>query len=153
MASHDWFQRFKMVDFYVENKKHPGQVNKFEIADLKASLDEDPCQTQQDLADTLGVTQQTISHCLKALGMIQKQGHWVPYELTPRNIEPCLLTSEQLLQRQNRKGFLDQIVTGHEKWIYYDHSKGRKSWGHPGHAAQSVAKSNIHGFKIMLCIW
>jgi len=43
------------------------------------------------------------------------------------------------------------IVTGDEKWIHYDNSKKRKSWGPPGHAS-TLAKPNI-GKKLMLCIW
>ncbi|KAG5317892.1 MOS1T transposase, partial [Pseudoatta argentina] len=67
--------------------------------------------------------------------MIQKQGHWVPYELKPRDVERRFGTCELLLQRQKRKGFLHRIVTGDEKWIHYDNLKRRKSWGKPGHAS------------------
>ena len=58
-----------------------------------------------------------------------------------------------LLTRHNRKGFLHRIVTGDEKWIYYVNPKKKKSWGPPGHASTSTAKRNIHGKKLMLCIW
>jgi len=74
----------------------------------------------------LGVTQQAVSVRLKAVGMIQKQGNSVPYELKPRDIERRFLTCEQLIQRQQRKGFLHQIVTGDEKWIFYDNPKKKK---------------------------
>ena len=47
----------------------------YENAELESLLDEDSCQTQDALALTLGVTQPTISHRLKSLGMIQKQGN------------------------------------------------------------------------------
>jgi len=40
----------------------------YENAELEALLDEDSCQTQKELALTLGVTQQTISYRLKSLG-------------------------------------------------------------------------------------
>ncbi|KAG5314416.1 MOS1T transposase, partial [Pseudoatta argentina] len=41
--------------------------------------------------------------------MIQKQGHWVPYELKPRTTAS---TAEK-----KRFSFLHRIVTGDEKWI------------------------------------
>ena len=96
---------------------------------------------------SLGVTQQAISKRLKAMGMIQKQGNWVPYELKPRDVERCIF-AEQLLERQRRKGFLHRIVTGDEKWVHYDNPKRRKSWGVPGHASTSTVKPNFHGSKV-----
>jgi len=44
-------------------------------------------QTQKELEKSLGVVQSTISMRLKALGMIQKQRNWVPYELKLRDLE------------------------------------------------------------------
>ena len=75
----------------------------YEDVELEALLDEDSCETQKELALTLGMTQQTISYRLKSLGMIQKQGNWVPYEL--RNVERRFFTCEMLLARHKRKGF------------------------------------------------
>jgi len=57
-----------------------------------------------------------------------------------------------LFARHKRKDFLHRIVTGDEKWIYYDPKK-RNSWGPPGHASTSTFKPNIHEKKFMLCIW
>ena len=54
---------------------------------------------------TLGVTQPAISHHLKSLGMIQKQGNCVPYELTPRNVERRFFTCEMLLASINERVF------------------------------------------------
>lgn len=83
----EWFQRFKNGDFDVEDKHGGGKEKVLEDAELHALLEENSCQTQQKLAELLGVSQPAISKRLKALGMIRKQGKWVPYELRPRDVE------------------------------------------------------------------
>ncbi|KAG5318734.1 MOS1T transposase, partial [Pseudoatta argentina] len=113
----DWFRRFKNNHFELEDTERSGAPKKFQDKELEQLLDEDPSQTLSELGKILQVDESTVSKRLKGLGMIQKQGHWVPYEL---------------LQRQKRKGFLHRIVTGDEKWIHYDNPKRRKSWGKPG---------------------
>ena len=82
-----WFARFKSGDFGLEDEERPGQPKKFEDEELEALLDAYCCQTQEDLAESLGVTQATILKRLKAAGYIQKQGNWVPHELKPRDVE------------------------------------------------------------------
>ena len=148
-----WFARFKSGNFDLEDDERPGQPKKFEDLELEALLDQDPSQTQDELARTLAVTQQAISHRLKAMGMVRKVGHWVPYELKPKDVERRFFTCEQLLERHKRKSFLHRIVTGDEKWVHYDNPKRRATYGYPGHASVSTAVQNIHGLKLMLCIW
>jgi len=46
-----------------------------EDAELKALLDEDPCQTQEELSQSLEIARTIISIRLKALVMSQKQGN------------------------------------------------------------------------------
>ena len=78
---------------------------------MEALLNEDPCQTQE----ALGVTRKAISKRFHALGIIQKQETWVPYDLKPRDVERRFFACEQLFQRQKRKGFLHRIVMSDEK--------------------------------------
>ncbi|KAG5310823.1 MOS1T transposase, partial [Pseudoatta argentina] len=106
----DWFRRFKNNDFQLEDKERSGAPKKFQDKELEQLLDEDPSQTLPELGKILQVDESTVSKRLKGLGMIQKQEHWVPYKLKPRDVERRFGTCELLLQRQKRKGFLPDIA-------------------------------------------
>lgn len=67
----------------------------FKVEALEILLDEDSCQTEEELAESLGLNQQAISKRLKAIGMIRKAENWVPYELKPRDNKHRLSVSEQ----------------------------------------------------------
>lgn len=58
-----WFRRFKNGDFSTDDKDRPGQPRKFEDEELDEL---DSSQTSQELADSLNVSQATISKRLKA---------------------------------------------------------------------------------------
>jgi histone-lysine N-methyltransferase SETMAR len=149
----DWFRRFKEGDFDVEDKQREGAPQKLQDAELEALLEDDPCQTERELAEQLNVDRSTVGKRLHALGLVRKLGNWIPHELKERDIERRKTICELLLQRQQRKGFLHRIVTGDEKWIHYDNPKRKPAWVKPGEAAPSTPKPNIHGSKVMLCIW
>jgi len=88
----EWFRRFKDGDFSIEDKPRSGQPKKFENKELEALLEEGQSQTQEELAESLGVTQQAVFVRLRAMRIIQKQGNWVPYELKPRDVERRFFT-------------------------------------------------------------
>ena len=72
----EWFRHFKDGDFDVEDKPRSGQPKKFKNKELEALFEEDQqiqSQTQEEFAESLGVTQQAVSVRLRAMEMIQKQ--------------------------------------------------------------------------------
>lgn len=58
-----------------------------------------------------------------------------------------------LLKRYERKSYLHRIVTGDEKWIYFENPKRKKGYYSPGQPAVSTARPNRFGQKAMLCVW
>ena len=72
-----WFRQFKSGDFDLTDNEHPGAAKMFEDEELQALLDEDPTQSQQQLAQKLNVTRGAICQRLQSMGKIQKYGKWV----------------------------------------------------------------------------
>lgn len=144
-----WFVRFKSGDFDTEDKARPGQPKKFEDDELKALINEDSTQTQEELAKALSVDHTTVGRRLKALGFTRKLSNWVPQKLSSEDVEKRLNICKTLLKKQNRNGFLHRIITGGEKWIQYDSPK-RKAVCQP---STSQPKQDIHGEKVLLTIW
>ena len=145
-----WFARFRSGDFDVEDKERPGQPKKFEDEELQALLDENSCQTQQELALELGVAQSTISERLHAMGKI---GKWVPHQLDENQLNARITACTKHLAEHKKHSFLSRIVTGDEKWVYYDNPKRKADYVDPGQPSTAQAKRDIHCQKLMLCIW
>jgi len=77
------------------------------------------------VASLLNISRNAVSKHLKAIRKIQKKGQWIPHEsseLAIQNYNTCL----SLFSRHKKKQFLYQVVTGIEKWIYYDNSKRKE---------------------------
>ena len=63
------------IHFSIEDKPRSGQPKKFEDKELEVRLEEDQSQTQEELAESLRITQRAVSVRLRVMRMIQKQGN------------------------------------------------------------------------------
>ena len=73
------------------------------------------------------------------------------HELKERQLENQKVISGMLLQRHERKSFLHRILTGDEKWTYFENRKCTKSWIDPGKMSKQIARPDRFGKKTMLC--
>ncbi|GJQ72279.1 hypothetical protein Trydic_g3369 [Trypoxylus dichotomus] len=97
-----WLPRFKSGDFDVNDRGRNGAPKKFKNRELEELFDIDPGQKLEELSAVLDIDRSTVGKRLHALGIVQKAGYWVPYELKERDIERRLITRDMLLQRQER---------------------------------------------------
>ena len=95
----------------------------------------------------------TVLNRLQTLGKVQKVGKWVQHKLSEINIAQRLSTCIFLSSRQKKKSFLWKIVTGDEKWLYYENPVNKKQWLSPCKAPFAIPKPGVHRKKIMLCVW
>nr|CDS34418.1 Mariner Mos1 transposase [Hymenolepis microstoma] len=97
----------------------------------------------------VGISEQAISKRPKQLEMIAKEGSWVPHKLKPRDVERRLFACEQLLEGQTRREILHRIVAGD------DSSRAENHGDCPVVILlrQHLGRMNIHGSKVMLCVW
>ncbi|KAL6265860.1 hypothetical protein P5V15_002684 [Pogonomyrmex californicus] len=71
-----WYQLFRQGDFSLEDEPRAGRPQKIETDELQALLDINSAQTEKELAEQLGVTQQIISIRLHTMEKVQKEGKW-----------------------------------------------------------------------------
>uniref|UniRef100_A0A182NNS5 HTH_48 domain-containing protein n=1 Tax=Anopheles dirus TaxID=7168 RepID=A0A182NNS5_9DIPT len=69
-----WYARFRSGNFSTDDIQRPGVEKKFEDDALVELLEQDACQSQQQLANALCVTQQAVSMRLEKLGYRYQQG-------------------------------------------------------------------------------
>ena len=153
LSCRDWFRRFNDDNFDLSDKKRENRSRKVEDCQLQALLDEDDTQSQKMLVEQVGVSQAPISMQLHAMGKIQKKKeNGCRMKLNDRQMERCQNTCQILLARQKRKSFLHRIVTGDEKWIYFQNPKRKKSWIDSAQPSTSSSRPNRFGRKTILCV-
>ena len=143
----------KSGDLSLDDHEREGRPEKCLDNDLQALLDENSCRTQQGLAEVLRVDRTTIARHLKAMEKIAKVGKWVPHKLSETSKNGRIDTCHSLLVKHHKKSFLWKIITGDEKWIYFDNPKRKKLYVDPGQPSTSILKREISTDKVMFCVW
>ena len=137
----------------MEDEQRAGRPIEIDVSDLERLLAIDSAQSTYDLAKQLGVSQKTVWNRLKALGKVQKEGKWMPHILSKEAILNRYNICIKLLRRHKKKSFLNRIVTGDEKWIYFHNPNRKRSWVDPGSPVPMTPNRDIHGKKILLSVW
>ena len=82
-----WFARFKNGNFDIKDMPCSRKPSEFDEDHLKALLKEESCQISCELAEKMNCDQKTILNHLHSMGLAERLGVWVPYELSENNKE------------------------------------------------------------------
>ncbi|CAF3330102.1 unnamed protein product [Rotaria socialis] len=130
-----------------------GRPLESDIERLKVLIEDNPRLTTRELSAMLGCNQSTIDRHLYEMGKVNKLEKWVPHQLTSDNIQQRITICNSLLSKRNLQRFLQQIVTGDEKWVLYvDHTR-KHQWVNPEDFPEPEPENDLHSKKVMLSIW
>ncbi|PIC39523.1 hypothetical protein B9Z55_011179 [Caenorhabditis nigoni] len=149
----NWFHRFEKDDFSLDEKDRSGRPRELDLDKLKHALQSDPFQSSRELAVTFGVHHSTVLEGLKSLGMRKLFGRFIPHHLTQANLDRRVDDSITLLTLHAGDRWLDRLITGDEKWVFYDNHHRKSQWVGEGESPQDVPKPDLHPKKVMLSVW
>jgi histone-lysine N-methyltransferase SETMAR len=73
--------------------------------------------------------------------------------MTPSQLKKRVEYCEKLLKLHRNHGWLDNLITGDEKWVLYTNTVRKKQWVRRGQATRPTPKAELHPKKRMLCVW
>ncbi|KAG1368893.1 hypothetical protein G6F61_012794 [Rhizopus arrhizus] len=152
-AVQDWFKKFRVGDFDVDDKSRSGRQRKIDENEFKAAVEEDPRQSLRELGDRFGISTSNASVYMRRIGKVHKLEKWVPHALTEaQEVNRMSLCISHLLRLRN-VDFLDRIVICDEKRMLYDNRKRDREWIDKGSEPDTIPKKDLFPKKLMLTVW
>lgn len=148
-----WYQRFRSGDTSCDDEQRSGRPQEIVDDDLQELVVSEPGLTCEDYAEKLSSSKETVRRALHRLGFVSKLQKWVPHELSTLNKLDRITICKQLSVRHQKTPFLDKMITGDEKWMYYKNATRSRQWSRPGQASGSVPRRALTKEKILLTVF
>lgn len=148
-----WFQRFRNGDFHLDDRLRSGHPPTVDPESVKKLVEGDPRQSSRCMAATLGCSHITVLNHLHTHGKVLKLGCWVPHALTQHDRDQRCEACTLLLSKQRRFDWLDQVITGDEKWVLYVNHTRKKKWVDKDERPEPEPKADLHPRKVLLSVW
>jgi [histone H3]-lysine36 N-dimethyltransferase SETMAR len=148
-----WYQRFRSGDKSLQDQPRSGRPSEVDLEMLRQLVEADPRETTRSLAAALHCSHTTVANSLHSIGKVLKLGCWVPHELTQRDRDARCEACTQLLSRRRRFEWLDNVLTGDEKWCLYVTHTRKRQWLGIEEEPQPEPKPDLHPRKVMLSVW
>ena len=148
-----WFDKFRSGDFSLEDEHRAGRPISVNVHQLIELIESDHFLSTRELAAKLDCSHVSVEHHLRELGFVQKLGRWTPHELSAANRQKRVDICSKLLAIWPRETFLDQIVTGDEKWVLYVNKSKKRQWVQQDAEPEPTPKGDLFPRKVMLSVW
>jgi histone-lysine N-methyltransferase SETMAR len=148
-----WFARFLSGNYSLEDLPRSGRPSERNEDALRRLVEADPRLTTRCLASALSWSQTSVERHLHSIGKVSKLGSWVPHSLTQNDLDTRANTCSLLLSRSRRFDWLDQIVTGDEKWCLYVNPRNKRQWLDEDQMPEPTPKGELHPKKVMISVW
>jgi [histone H3]-lysine36 N-dimethyltransferase SETMAR len=148
-----WFSRFRSGNYDLRDVKRKVRKVQFDDNVLLSLLKQDNRVTIMEFAKFLYFSHSTVHRHLKKLGKICKLETWMPHELSENNKMMRLNVCNFLYSRFIQSSFLDRVVTGEEKWIFYKNIKRKRHWVNAKESPCIQVEPSLNSKKILLSVW
>lgn len=149
---YNWFNKFKQGKYNLKDEPRSGRPSELDNDQLIRVIEENPNLTTREMESILGCDHTTIARHLASLGKVCKYGSWVPHDLSAEQRQTRLNVCLELLSRRRTTNWLDNLITGDEKWVFYHNVTRKKQWLEKGETAKPIPKNYTHE-KVMCCVW
>ena len=112
-----WYKLFMQKDYELKDEPRSGRPPKVDLDRLQELIESDPRYSTCCLASALGCSEPTIHYHLTKLCFRPLLGVWIPHELTSNQYTQRLDICMSLLSKKRHFGWLDDVITGDEKWV------------------------------------
>lgn len=150
---HFWYQRFRAGDRSLADEPRSGRPSDVNLDLLRSLVEDDPRQTTRGLAAILHCSHTAVANALHSIGKVLKLGSWIPHTLTQRDLDARCEACTQLLSRKRRFDWLDNVLTGDEKWCLYVTHTRKRQWVDVEEEPEPEPKPDLHQRKVMLSVW
>lgn len=148
-----WFENFREGDFSLEDEPGRGPDVMVDLDKLLALVTDNPRQSTRELAEQLHCSHMTVDRHLNELGFVPRLGSSLPHDLTPSQTQQRIGISNFLLSQFPRQNFLQDIITGDEKWVVYEDHTRKYQWIPRGETPEPEAKGELHPKRQMLSVF
>jgi [histone H3]-lysine36 N-dimethyltransferase SETMAR len=152
-SCYDWYIKFDAGDFSLEDDPRPGRPSELKDEDLWELLATNTRASTREMEIELGFDHSTIARHLNKLGLVQKLGAWVPHDLSRAQQMQRVSICQSLLNRKRTLAWVDNLVTGDEKWVLYVNHTRKKQWLPKEVEPEPDPKAPRYPEKVMLCVF